>query len=147
MKKSALITILVILAIVIAGGSFYGGVMYAKSQISAAATAARAGFAGRTGRAGGAAGAGFVSGNVIAKDASSITLQIPNNGGSKIIFYSTSTQIGKFTSGTADDLTNGTTVMVTGTTNSDGSVTAQSIQIRPAGQNGASPQAQGQAGQ
>jgi hypothetical protein len=147
MKKSALTTILVILAIVIAGGSFYGGVMYAKSQSATSATAARAAFAGRGGRTGGTAGAGFVTGSVIAKDASSITLQLPNNGGSKIIFYSASTQIGKFTSGTSDDLANGTAVMVTGTTNSDGSVTAQSIQIRPAGQQGPGPQNQSQSGQ
>ena len=136
MKKSATITILVILAIIIAGGSFYGGMLYSKSQSSAASATLRAGFAGMRGNRTGAAGSGFTSGTIIAKDSTSITLQLPGTAGSKIIFYSDTTQIAKTTSGTANDLTTGTTVNVTGTTNSDGSVTAQNIQIRPAGQNG-----------
>jgi hypothetical protein len=69
---------------------------------------------------------------VIAKDATSITLQLPGNAGSKIIFYSATTQISKMASGTPVDLANGTNVSITGTANSDGSVTAQAIQIRPA---------------
>ena len=137
----------IVILLVVAGGAFYGGMIYGKGQAATAATAARASFAGRGSRAGGAAGASFVSGNIIAKDATSITVQLPNNGGSKIIFYSASTQIGKFTTGTSDDLSNGTTVTISGSANSDGSVTAQSIQIRPAGQNGPGSQNQGQPGQ
>jgi osmotically-inducible protein OsmY len=145
MKKSALITILVILAILIAGGSFYGGMSYAKNRATAAATAARASFSGTRGtRTGGGMGDNFISGDIISKDATSITLQLPNSGGSKIIFYSATTQIGKFTSGTANDLSTGVSVSVTGTTNSDGTVTAQNIQIRPAGQTRPGQQAPGQ---
>jgi hypothetical protein len=131
MKKSILITITIILAILIAGGSFYGGMVYGKSQNALS----RNNFAGLRGNRNTAGGANFISGSIISKDNTSITVQLPNNGSSKIIFYSGTTQIGKFTAGTADDLTTGESVSVNGTTNSDGSITAQSIQIRPAGQN------------
>ena len=131
MSKTSKIISGIVILIIIGGGAFYSGMIYGKNQATSAATAARAGFSGRTGRTVGAGG-GFTSGTIISKDNSSITLQLPNNTGSKIIFYSDTTQIGKMTAGTADDLSNGTSVSVTGTTNSDGSITAQSIQIRPA---------------
>jgi hypothetical protein len=71
-------------------------------------------------------------------DSSSITVQIPNDG-SKIIFLSDSAPITKMASGTRADLVVGETVTATGTTNADGSVTAQSIQIRPAMPENAAP--------
>ena len=132
MNKKIKIIGLVVILLIIGGGAFYWGMSYGKSQATAAATAARASFAGARGSRTGASGAGLISGSIISEDSSSITLQLPNNAGSKIIFYSGATTISKFDSGTVNDLANGATVSVTGTTNSDGSVTAQSIQIRPA---------------
>ncbi|MCX6718314.1 MAG: DUF5666 domain-containing protein [Candidatus Staskawiczbacteria bacterium] len=122
--------IAVIIILVIVGGSFFGGMLYGKSQNSRS-FAGNGTFQTRINRAG--TGGNFISGSIISKDATSITLQLPNNTGSKIIFYSDTTQIAKSATGTANDLATGTSVSVTGTTNSDGSVTAQSIQIRPAG--------------
>lgn len=128
---------IIIIAIVIAGGAFYGGMVYGKSQ-SAGTPGGNAQnfrgqgqFANRVGRTGNNSGAGFANGQIISKDDKSITLQLNNNGGSKIIFYSPSTEVGKFVTSTPSDLTIGQNVVVTGQTNQDGSVTAQSIQIRP----------------
>ena len=132
-KLSTIHIIALIVIIIIIAGSFYGGMLYSKNQNARSFNNGT--FQTRINRAGGVNGSNFISGNIISKDSSSITLQIPNNGGSKIIFYSGTTQISKFAAGTADDLATGTTVSVTGTTNSDGSITAQSIQIRPANQN------------
>lgn len=131
MNKNLLIAITIIGLAAVGGGAFYGGMVYGKSQNSSAFNRQNFQSALRNGVRSGATGANFVSGNILSKDSSSITLQLPNNGGSKIIFFSGTTQISKFASGVASDLTTGESVSVTGTTNSDGSVTAQSIQIRP----------------
>ena len=135
-NKTSLIITAIIVILVVAGGSFCGGMAYGKSQKS------RAGFpSGFNGgnfqgaRLNENGGNGFVSGDIISKDDTSITLKLPNNSGSKIIFYSEASQISKFTAGAASDLTAGTSISVTGTANGDGSITAQTIQIRPAGQN------------
>lgn len=114
----------------------------------------------RGGRFGGAGG-DFTLGEIIAKDEQRITVKLSNPrlpdgqarqpggqapetasaAGSKIIFYSAATEIGKFTSGAPSDLEVGKTVTVSGTANTDGSITAQSIQIRPAGASVLSPTA------
>ncbi|HVV38957.1 MAG TPA: DUF5666 domain-containing protein [Candidatus Paceibacterota bacterium] len=130
-----------VVVVVLMGASFYGGMVYAKSG-----TGARANFANGTTvtftrgmGAGGMAGGrgftsgGFTAGKIISNSGTSISIQQQNGSSSEIVLISPSTQILKSASGTASDLTEGTQVTVTGTTNSDGSVTAQSIQIRPAG--------------
>jgi hypothetical protein len=127
-NKKVQIVIGVVVLIIVGGASFWGGMAYAKSQ----ATAARAGFATRTGATGRfTAGTNFIGGSIIAKDDQSITIKMPN-GSEQIVFYSTSTDIGKTATGTANDLTVGATVQVNGKTNSDGSIAATSIQLRPA---------------
>jgi hypothetical protein len=75
-------------------------------------------------------GLGFVFGEIIAKDDTSITIKF-QDGSSRIVFYADSTEVGKFENGSLNDLEVGKSVTVTGKTNSDGSITAQSIQIRP----------------
>lgn len=54
--------------------------------------------------------------------------------GQRIVFYGSKTEVGKTVTGSADDLTVGQNVMAIGSQNTDGSVSATSIQIRPAGQ-------------
>lgn len=157
-NKNTLIT--AALVIIVGASAFYGGTIYEKSNLTKQglirnANNARGGnFAGAPngqGQArsfgsggnnpGGAnANGGFLSGQVIAKDDKSITIKT-RDGGSKIIFFSDSTQIGKSTPGSSADLNTGEQVMVTGTASPDGSIAAQNIQIRP-DQPDQSPQAQ-----
>jgi hypothetical protein len=62
-------------------------------------------------------------------DSSSITLQLAN-GNSQVVFYSSSTPVSEPTTVSVSTLKTGTNIMVGGTTNSDGSLTAQTIQVR-----------------
>lgn len=129
---------LVIVAVVFAGGGFFGGVKYEASKKPAvtasrsgqfAGTGAAGGFGGR--RAGGANGGSFVSGQVLSVDSNSITVK-NMAGGSQIVILAPSTQYRKAVDGSATDVTTGSMVTVTGSTNTDGSLTAQSVQIRAA---------------
>ena len=138
-----------VVLVVVAGGSFYAG------QHSAGAHAAgtrggyaagmmggqgsAAGFAARTGGqpgmrtgAAGAMGGGLISGSVVSKDADSVTVSLAG-GGSEIVYLSPSTTVMKSDAGSASDLAAGQNVVITGAKNSDGSVSATSVQIRPAG--------------
>ena len=127
---------LVVVAVVFAGGGFFGGVKYQQTKKPAAVagrtgafTGGAGGFAGR--RAGGANGASFVSGQVLSEDSSSITVK-NMAGGSQIVILAPSTQYRKAVDGAASDVAVGSMVTITGSTNSDGSLTAQSVQIRAA---------------
>lgn len=84
------------------------------------------GFRNRTGRQ---QSSGFVNGEIIAKDDKSITLKL-RDGGSKIVFFSDSTEITKTAKGLVDDLRTGQQIVVNGNQNPDGSVTAETIQLR-----------------
>lgn len=133
------IGIMILVALIIAAGSFYSGMLYSGSQKSATAIERNgAGFANgaRTGGAnrgmvpGGGQGAGFVNGSVIKQDDKTITVQL-RDGGSKIIYISDKTTVGKTVDGTKADLGVGKNVMVNGKVNTDGSVVAENVQIRP----------------
>lgn len=70
------------------------------------------------------------TGDVISKDDKSFTVKL-RDGGTRIVFFSPTTQTMKSVDTTATDVQVGTTVIVNGTSNPDGSVTAQTVQIRP----------------
>ena len=139
MKKTLLLVLVV--AVVVGGLAFYGGIKYSQGQTSQRFAQIGANGGLRGGRTGGASGNGFVSGTILSKDANSITVELRNFGGnaagsnsgvgSKIVFLGNSTEIGKTVNGTLNDLSVGQSVTVTGSANSDGSITAQSVQIRP----------------
>lgn len=133
MQNKKVIGIVVI--ILVAGLSFWGGMMLAGKNIKAAAASRQNLFAQNGGARGGAgmrigAGGGLVSGQILSKDNTSITVQL-NNGGSKIVFFSPTTKIEKTVDGSATDVIIGKSVMINGTANPDGSVSATSIQLRP----------------
>lgn len=139
-------------AILIGGAGFFGGTLYQKSVTPKAVLGGRTG-ANATGRgfggangvggvngangvngAGGqrAGGMGFrpVAGQIISKDDKSITVKM-QDGSSRIVLFSASTQISKSQATDASSLAVGETVRVIGTVNTDGSVTAQDIQLNP----------------
>ncbi len=122
----------VVILVIVAGVAFWGGMAYANSQTPERSTTAA--FAGRTGfTRGSAAGGGATIGQIVSTGSGNISIQMTNSSSSEIVLLSPTTQILKTVSGSASDLTVGTNVTVIGTTNSDGSVSATSIQIRPAG--------------
>jgi hypothetical protein len=95
------------------------------------------GGTGGTGPTGGNRGGGFVSGSIMAEDSNSITVKLAD-GSTKIVLYSGSTNINVSQAGSAADLVVGKDVTITGTANTDGSVTATRIQMGTlAGFNGA----------
>lgn len=124
MKKETIIVI--VLLIVGLGAGFFGGMQYQKSQrsqISVNQQGRRQGF--------GQNGANRpVTGDIISADQNGITVKL-TDGSSKIVIVSGSTQINKTNPAAKADLTVGQKVMVIGTANSDGSVTAADIQLNP----------------
>jgi len=122
----------IIIIIVIAGVAFFGGWKLGKGKTSANHPAGfqQMGLGQKNNRQGGPNVGGLVNGEILSKDDKSLTVKL-RDGGSKIIFYSDTTEVGKFVNGTSADLEIGKSVMINGKANSDGSLTAQSIQIRP----------------
>ena len=128
----------VIVAIVFGSGGYYFG-SRSVSQSSTQAQLAQngTGFATRAGAASRAGFGGATFGTILSSGNGSITLQLMGGtssnaeSGTKIVLVNSSTQIEKMASGSLSDLTDGTTVSVNGTANSDGSITATNIQIRP----------------
>lgn len=115
-----------VLIIVVAAAGFFGGMQYQKTQ---RANQFMNGGARRSGT-GGNGNFQPVRGQIISADPKSITVKL-TDGSSKIVLLSDSTQITESTQAGKDALVNGKTVLVIGQTNSDGSVTAQNVQLNP----------------
>lgn len=133
---------LIIAAIIVGAGAFYGGMKYAQSKSNSNSQNPSSRFANlspeemqaRMQQFGGQRGirnngGGVANGEILSKDETGITLKL-RDGGSKIILISPSTQIAKSSPGVLDDLTVGKSVMVNGSANQDGSISATSVQIR-----------------
>ena len=134
---------------VVGGGAFYGGMQYGQSKgpvgfsqgnfanlsnLSAEERQERFGQMGAAGlgftgdRTAVRTGSGLISGEVMDKDEQTLTIKL-RDGGSSIVFFSGSTKISKMADGSADDLEIGKQVMVSGEQNTDGSYTAETIQL------------------
>ena len=139
--ESKTIGIIIGVAIIVGGGAFWGGMKYQQSQTPARGAGQFTGAQGANRGFRGAQNGGGAFGKIISKDENSVTIELnapnassttPAVSGSKIVLYNNSTEIGKTVSGSANDLMVGQNVSVNGTANSDGSITAEMIQIRPA---------------
>lgn len=123
----------IVVAVVTAALAFYGGMHY--QQTKASTIGQNVGFRQFNRGVGGPGGArggmrqGAV-GEITAIDAKSMTVKMPD-GSSKIVFFDTSTKVAKTVDGATSDLKIGTSVAAFGTNNSDGSVTATTVQLNP----------------
>jgi hypothetical protein len=132
-NKNMMILVAVVLIIIAAASGFFGGMMYQKNQTPVFAGAAgRGNFAGRFGGQGGQNVAAFrpVRGQVLDMNNNSLTVKM-SDGSTKIVVLSSSTAFMQSTKAALTDVKTGDTVNVVGTANSDGSVTAQQVQINP----------------
>lgn len=71
-----------------------------------------------------------VNGSIVSVSDNTMTVKL-EDGSTKIILFSDTTQLNKAAQATKQDLKVGTTVAVFGQTNADGSVSAQNIQLNP----------------
>lgn len=128
-KKNIInLTVLVVVAV----GSFYVGTVTAKNNTPTRGQFIGSGMMGENGQYSGmrgARGGGVTAGAVISKDATSITVKA-QDGSTKIVLISPSTLVTKSATGTIDELVVDKEVVVTGKANTDGSITAQSVQLR-----------------
>lgn len=162
LKKGSPLPIIIV-GVVMAALGFFGGMLFQKNQDSLAklsGTALQAklqklglgstnpgGFGSNTNRArngnfngfgGPRNGGGFVTGSIVSVDSQSLTVK-ETNGSTKTVYYTGATTVQKTVTGAAADLVVGENVVTSGTANTDGSVAATSIQIRPAGETSAQP--------
>ncbi|MDO8436093.1 MAG: DUF5666 domain-containing protein [bacterium] len=145
MKKIIPITIALV---VVGGGAFYGGMIYGQNRSPLSNFSRQnlqnltpeqrqqlfqGNIGGGSGGSGRGSGSGFLNGEVLDKDEKSLTLKMSDSG-SKIVFFSSSTQISKTTDGAINDIEVGKQITVSGNQNSDGSYTAKMIQLKPSAQ-------------
>jgi hypothetical protein len=132
MKNKTLITAIIVL-VVGAGAGFFGGMKYQQSKTP---TRQFGNFAGRNG---GGTGTNNtfrpVNGQILSASTNTLTVKLAD-GSSKVVILTGTTQINKAVQATTTDLQVGSTVAVFGQTNSDGSVTAQSVQLNPIARTG-----------
>ena len=138
--KNARVLVPVICVLIGLGVGFFGGIEYKNYQANSARANFTAGGAngnfqrfnangtrmpGQTGRG------GATIGSILSLDPKSITIKL-SDGRSKIIVLSGSTTYSNTVSASQLDLKAGANVAISGTPNSDGSVTAINVQINPA---------------
>ncbi|MCL5125342.1 MAG: DUF5666 domain-containing protein [Deltaproteobacteria bacterium] len=134
------IIVAAVVAVVLAGGGFFAGIKYQESR-----QAAGAGSVARFKRQLNGNRASFrpVSGDILSLDDKSMTVKL-QDGSSKIVLLSQTTTYSKSAEGSWNDLKVGEKVAAFGQENSDGSVTAQNVQINPTFRGGVENQVTGQ---
>jgi hypothetical protein len=140
-NKSLMIAGVVVAVILISGTSFFAGAKFGgkggrgnfagRGQFGDGQMMQRGGATGVPGQGNQKSRLNFIDGELLSSGAGTMTIKL-TDGGSKIILVSSSTQVMKTTAGAISDLQVGNRLMVNGDTNSDGSVTAKTIQLRDA---------------
>ncbi len=134
MKNQLILTGIAV--ILIGGAAFFGGINYQKGKAMGPGRNGQGDSRVQDGNhAGGLQGRGNggirpVSGEIMSQDDKSITVKL-QDGTSRLVVVSNTTQINKTQEATKSDLKTGERVAVFGTENADGSVTAQNIQLNP----------------
>ena len=143
MKRTVWIILGIVVLLLVAGGSFFGGTVYGKSQAQAALVARRqGGVGGATGTGQGQPGAngrtggqGGIFGQIVSIGDGALVIK-DNNGKQTPVKVTDTTLIQKQATVKLTDLATGETVIVSGSTATDGTVTARSVQVAPAGRFG-----------
>lgn len=145
--KDIKLVIVAAIAIAAGAGGFFGGMTYQKSKqptfrtgvFGAGNMMVRDGGGQATQRrSGGMMGGGMIIGEIASIDATTMTIKTVD-GGSKIVILGSGTAYKKTVDGSLTDVKQGDTVSISGTTNTDGSVTATMIQLNPGFRFGATP--------
>lgn len=137
-KKTIGVTTAIVVVVAIV--AFYGGFLYGKNKgasfpkefANGAMSGQGRNFSDQASGTGQrtARGNAMTAGEIISRDDQSLTIKL-TDGSSKIVLVSDKTTVTKSTDGSLTDCQTGENVMISGTTNTDGSISAQNIQIRP----------------
>lgn len=130
-KNNILITI--IITVVIGTLGFLGGMQYQKLQARNSFEnrfGQRGTMNGQSSRNGGRSFGEATTGEIVSQDTNSITVKL-QNGSTKIVILSNNTIISKTDTASKSALKTGGKIAAFGITNSDGSITAQNIQLNP----------------
>jgi hypothetical protein len=136
MAKNSLI--IIVMAAMVGGGAFFGGMKYQQSKQPRGFRQFANGGTNVQNR-----NLNFrpVTGEIISSDDKSITVKLAD-GSSKIVLLTDNTSYNKASEASKTDLKTGEKVMVSGAQNSDGSVTAQFVELNPIIRNQADPSGQ-----
>ena len=127
--KNNNVLVIILVAIIVGAGGFFAGTKYQQSKSPAFSRQFPGGQGTRNGLGqGNRQGFRPVSGEIISSDDKSVTVKL-QDGSSKIVLFSGKMTINKAAEGAISDLKVGERVSVFGTDNTDGSVTAQNIQL------------------
>ena len=132
-KTIGIIIGVIVLCAAVGAGAFYGGTIYERNQVTAVRNSF---FNGRGGNGGGGAGGGGGFGGGVfgtVKSVNGNTLQVSTAQNVTTVTLGAATTFMKTITATVSDVTVGTTITVRGQRDAAGNVTADSIQVLPAG--------------
>lgn len=119
MKNNTII--MAVVSILILGIGFFGGVKYQQSQRNPNTFQFRQRFGDNT---------SSVRGQIIRNDNGNLTIKL-SDGSTKIVIVPSSVTIYKTDNASVSDFKTNEEILIFGTQNSDGSITAQNVQLNP----------------